>query len=71
MGWLTDLLKEIPSTALYKSKLEQLASEHAILKSENRDLQAKLVEAQKRIEQLEKCLHSGRRPQVVMKKPRP
>lgn len=35
MGWVADLLKEIPSAARYKSDLEKLASDHEVLKSEN------------------------------------
>jgi len=42
MGWLADLLKEIPSAARYKAELEQLTSEHAALKEENTKLKAAL-----------------------------
>jgi len=41
MGWIADLLKEIPSAARYKSELEQLLSEHEITKTEKAALQAK------------------------------
>ena len=45
MGWLADLLKEIPSAARYKAELEQLTSEHAALKEENTKLKAALEKA--------------------------
>lgn len=56
MGWITDLLKEIPSAARYKAELEQLASEHGILKSENAVLQSKLKAAEEKIRNLEEQL---------------
>lgn len=34
MGWIADLLKEIPSAARYKSELEAMETENASLKSE-------------------------------------
>lgn len=34
MGWIADLLKEIPSAARYKSELEAMEKENASLKSE-------------------------------------
>lgn len=34
MGWISDLLKEIPSAARYKSELEAMEKENASLKSE-------------------------------------
>lgn len=45
MGWLADLLKEIPSAARYKVELEQLAREHTALKEENATLKATLEKA--------------------------
>lgn len=45
MGWLADLLKEIPSAARYKAELDQLASEHATLKQENATLKTALEKA--------------------------
>ena len=45
MGWLADLLKEIPSAARYKAELEQLAREHTGLKAENATLKAALEKA--------------------------
>lgn len=45
MGWLADLLKEIPSAARYKAELEQLASEHTALKQENATLKTALEKA--------------------------
>lgn len=45
MGWLADLLKEIPSAARYKAEFEQLAREHTALKAENATLKAALEKA--------------------------
>jgi hypothetical protein len=51
MGWITDLLKEIPSAARYKSELEQMESENErlrhqvkVLESENSKLKQKVAE---------------------------
>ena len=49
MGWITDLLKEIPSAARYKSELEQLETANAVL-------QSKLKAAEEKIRNLEKQL---------------
>ena len=74
MGWIADLLKEIPSAARYKFELEQLASEHSVLKSENGVLQTKLLAAEEKIQRLEKKIkdfhHSQPLPKVIMKKDR-
>jgi DNA-binding MarR family transcriptional regulator len=56
MGWITDLLKEIPSAARYKAELEKLEAEHSILKSENTVLQSKLKTAEEKIGALEQKL---------------
>jgi len=56
MGWITDLLKEIPSAARYKAELEKLESEYSILKSENTVLQSKLQAAEEEIGTLEQKL---------------
>ena len=41
MGWIADLLKEIPSAARYKAELEDMEEENRSLKSEIHDLQEK------------------------------
>jgi arginine deiminase len=46
MGWLADLLKEIPSAARYKAELEKLTSEH-------KSLESKLTAAEAKIRELE------------------
>lgn len=63
MGWIADLLKEIPSAARYKSELEQLESEHEIaqrkiadLEAEKSILQTKLTTAEEKIRNLEEQL---------------
>jgi hypothetical protein len=43
MGWIADLLKEIPSAAHYKIQLEQLESEFNKLSTENSSLKSKIV----------------------------
>ena len=54
MGWIADLLKEIPSAARYKSELEAMEKESAALKNENIELRLRVeeIDAQKRIEEL-------------------
>ena len=51
MGWIADLLKEIPSAARYKSELEAMEKENATLKSEVAKLRQ---EIQRRDEIVEK-----------------
>lgn len=46
MGWVADLLKEIPSAARYKAELEEMASE-------NETLLSKLKAAEEKIRDLE------------------
>jgi len=66
VGWIADLLKEIPSAARYKSDLEVLESEHAALKSENAVLQSKIEAAQEKVRQLEKEIQgdTGNLPEI-------
>jgi hypothetical protein len=45
MGWIADLLKEVPSAARYKTELEELATEHEALKQENVSLKSALEKA--------------------------
>jgi hypothetical protein len=45
MGWIADLLKEIPSAARYKADLEQLSADHDALKKQNNALRTALDEA--------------------------
>lgn len=51
MGWIADLLKEIPSAARYKSELEAMEKQNASLKTENENLRNEIqrrdAEAQK------------------------
>ena len=42
MGWIADLLKEIPSAARYKSELEAMEKENAVLKSQVSDLRQEI-----------------------------
>lgn len=42
MGWIADLLKEIPSAARYKAELEDMEKENEALKAENARLRAGL-----------------------------
>jgi hypothetical protein len=49
MGWIADLLQEIPSAARYKIQLEQMATENAELKSKVATLESKLLAAEEKI----------------------
>lgn len=51
MGWIADLLKEIPSAARYKAELEEIEKENIALKKENEDLKSQI---KRRDEALEK-----------------
>ena len=42
MGWIADLLKEIPSAARYKVELEEMEKQNATLKAENASLKSEL-----------------------------
>ncbi|WP_421832542.1 hypothetical protein [Limnobacter sp.] len=42
MGWIADLLKEIPSAARYKSELEAMEKQNGLLKLENENLRNEL-----------------------------
>ena len=46
MGWIADLLLEIPSAARYKIQLEQMAAENAQLKTKIEICESKLLAAQ-------------------------
>src|SRR5277367_1937149 len=56
MGWITDLLKEIPLSAILKEKLEDLETQHQALKSERDDLHRQLEHAKKEIQASEQKL---------------
>lgn len=67
MGWIADLLEQIPSAAAYKVQLEKLDSDYKILKAENSDLRSQLEAAQAEVDRLkkqaqEKISHSSDRP---------
>ncbi|MGQ0523353.1 MAG: hypothetical protein ACT4P8_06810 [Betaproteobacteria bacterium] len=66
MGWIADLLKEIPTAARYKAELEQLESERDTLKTENENLQSKLQAAEEKVRNLEKELRGdgGQLPEI-------
>ena len=61
MGWLADLLKEIPSAARYKSELEELASEHDALKSENGSLKTQNSDLRAQLEAAQRQMQKGRK----------
>ena len=49
MGWIADLLKEIPSAARYKAELELMEKENASLKADNSRLKADLESSRKEL----------------------
>ena len=51
MGWVADLLKEIPSAARYKSELEAMEKENASLKSEVANLKQEIQQRDEIVEQ--------------------
>ena len=57
VGWLADLLKEIPSAARYAAECEKLESENDTLKAQNAILRSEVEAAKKKIGELEKQLH--------------
>lgn len=54
MGWITDILKEIPLSAVLKEKLEMREAEYDKLKAERDDLRLQLEKAQAEIQCLKK-----------------
>ena len=58
MGWIADLLKEIPSAARYKAELEAMEKENASLKSQISDLRQ---EIQRRDDVIQKDKSHGQR----------
>ncbi len=61
MGWIVDLLSEVPLSAVLREKVSQLESkytaleaENKVLKSENADLRLKLDDARREVERLQK-----------------
>ncbi|MDQ3773960.1 MAG: winged helix-turn-helix transcriptional regulator [Pseudomonadota bacterium] len=50
MGWIADLLKEIPSAARYKSELEAMEKENAALKTKVSVLEARMEELRQEIQ---------------------
>ena len=52
MGWIADLLKEIPSAARYKAELEELEREHAEAKAEVARLQLRVADLESQLRSL-------------------
>lgn len=65
MGWIADLLKEIPSAARYKAELEAMEKENAVLKSQVSDLRQ---EIQQRDNIIQKEKSHGQRLEEVREK---
>ena len=59
MGWIADLLREIPSAARYKFELEAMEAKVAALEKENANLKSEIAELRQEIQ---------RRDDVVQKK---
>jgi hypothetical protein len=56
VGWLTELLKDIPLSALLREKLSVAESKVAALENENTDLQVRLRQQEEKTQHLEKLL---------------
>jgi len=65
MGWIADLLKEIPSAARYKAELETMKEENASLKLQVSDLRQ---EIQRRDDEVQKEKSHGQRLEEVREK---
>ena len=65
MGWIADLLKEIPSAARYKAELEAMEKENASLKSQVSDLRQ---EIQRRNDVIQKEKSHGQRLEEIREK---
>lgn len=72
MGWIADLLKEIPSAARYKAELEEMEKENASLKVEKAVLQSQVAdlrqEIQRRDEVIKKETSHGQHLEEVREK---
>lgn len=66
MGWIADLLQEVPSAARYKAELEKLESDHEVLKADNAHLRAELDAAKLEIDELKQAkeVHGSDRPEI-------
>ena len=51
MGWIADLLKEIPSAARYKAELEEMEKENASLKAEKAILESQVADLRQVMQQ--------------------
>ena len=59
MGWIADLLSEIPSAARYKIQLEQLETENVVLKEQVNTLKSGLGKATEEITRLNLLLQGA------------
>ena len=67
MGWIADLLKEIPSAARYKSQLDEAEAERVALRAQVSDLTTRLADALREIEQI----RAATQPQPNADRPEP
>ena len=56
MGWIADLLKEIPSATRYKAELEELVNSYEVLQTKYKDLETVNLAQKEKIRQLEEKL---------------
>ena len=54
MGWIADLLQEIPSAARYKAELEAMEKENGVLKNEKSSLKLELEKLRGEVEHQKK-----------------
>ena len=66
MGWIADLLKEIPSAARYKAELEEMEKENTGLKSENAVLKSQVVDLRQEIQRRDDVVQKEKSHKVLL-----
>ena len=67
MGWITDLLKEIPSAARYKAELEEFEAECVTLRTENSSLRSELSDLRASLIAQEPSVRINEKTEMILK----